>query len=139
MAQKITVAPEQETVQKYSSAALAFLGDSVYELNIRSRILKEHRGNAGSLNNRSKALTNAKTQSRMAKALADILTEEEMSVYKRGRNYKSPSVPKSCSVGEYRRATGLEALIGYLFIVGRHDRIEELISEGIEKLDGSHE
>ena len=125
----------QEITQMYSSAVLAFLGDSVYEINIRSRIIREFKGNAGSLNSRAKALTNAKAQSQMVEALKDVFTEEETAVYKRGRNFKSPSVPRSCSVGEYRRATGLEALMGYLFILGRQERIDELISTGIELLN----
>ena len=123
-----------QEINEYSSAALAFLGDSVFELNVRIRTVSGSKGNAARLNQASKALTNAKVQSQMADALKDILTEEEMAVYKRGRNYKAPSTPKSCTPGEYRKATGLEALMGYLHLKGEQERIEELINEGIKAL-----
>ena len=120
-----------QEISRYSSAALAFLGDSVFELNVRARIVMDSRGNAGTLNNMAKAYTSARSQARMSELIKDILTEEELSVYKRGRNYKAPSVPRSCTPSEYRKATGLEALFGYLYILGRQDRIDELIGECI--------
>ena len=116
------------------SAALAFLGDSVFEVAVRSRIVRECEGNAEELNKRSKALTNAKAQAQMAISLMEELTEEEMSVYKRGRNLKSLTAPKSCTISEYRRATGLEALIGYLYLEEKTDRIAELVRIGIENM-----
>lgn len=116
---------------KNGSAALAFLGDSVFEVAVRSRIVRECEGNAEELNKRSKALTNAKAQARMADALMVRLTEEETAVYKRGRNLKSLTAPKSCTISEYRRATGLEALIGYLYLEERYERIGELVGTGI--------
>ena len=110
-----------------SSQALAFLGDSVFEISIRQRIVRECEGNAEELNKRSKAVTNARTQARIADLLQEVLTEEELAVYKRGRNLKSLTAPKSCSISEYRRATGLEVLMGYLYLEGRQERIDELI------------
>ena len=117
------------------SAALAFLGDSVFEVAVRSRIVRECEGNAEELNKRSKALTNAKAQAQMAISLMEELTEEEMSVYKRGRNLKSLTAPKSCTISEYRRATGLEALIGYLYLEEKTERIAELVRIGIESTE----
>lgn len=110
-----------------SSAALAFLGDAVYELQIRSRVVEECDGSAAVLNKRVKALTNAKAQASLAELLKEKLTEEEMSVYKRGRNLKALSAPRSCSISEYRRATGIEALMGYLFLTDQNERIKELL------------
>ena len=110
-----------------SSQALACLGDSGLEISIRQRIVRECECNAEELNKRSKAVTNARTQARIADLLQDVLTEEELAVYKRGRNLKSLTAPKSCSISEYRRATGLEALMGYLYLEGRQERIDELI------------
>lgn len=121
-----------QKINNMSSAALAFLGDSVYELNIRNRVVNECEGSADELNKKSKALTNAKAQALIANVWQEMLTEEEMAVYKRGRNFKSISAPRSCSISEYRRATGVEALLGYLFLEGRTERIDELISAGIE-------
>ena len=99
----------------------------MFEISIRQRIVRECEGNAEELNKRSKAVTNARTQARIADLLQDVLTEEELAVYKRGRNLKSLTAPKSCSISEYRRATGLEALMGYLYLEGRQERIDELI------------
>ena len=123
--------PDKELPVSISSAALAFLGDSVYEVTVRRQIVLACEGNALELNKRSKALTNAKAQAQLADSLMEILTEEETAVYKRGRNLKSLTAPKSCTISEYRRATGLEALMGYLYLAGRQDRIEELVRTGI--------
>ena len=128
------MAQEVKSGRDASSQALAFLGDSVFEINIRRRIVGECEGNAEELNKRSKALTNARTQARIADVLMDVLTEEELAVYKRGRNLKSLTAPKSCSISEYRRATGLEALMGYLYLEGRQERIGELIDTAAEKI-----
>ena len=105
--------------------SLSFL--QIRQISIRQRIVRECEGNAEELNKRSKAVTNARTQARIADLLQDVLTEEELAVYKRGRNLKSLTAPKSCSISEYRRATGLEALMGYLYLEGRQERIDELI------------
>ena len=115
-----------QEVEKYSSAALAFLGDSVFEVNIRRSIVETCKKDAGELNKKTKALTNAKAQSEIAGFLLEHLSEEEIAVYKRGRNMKSVNAPKSCSISEYRRATGLEALYGYLFVTENIKRIDEL-------------
>ena len=122
-----------------SSAALAFLGDSVFELKIRSKVVCAHDESADDLNKRSKALTNAKAQAVMAGTIQDLLTAEELAVYKRGRNFKSVTAPKSCTISEYRRATGLEALMGYLFLKGDQKRIDELITAGTAVLNTGRE
>lgn len=124
----------EQKVKNMSSAALAFLGDSVFEINIRNRVVNECEGSADKLNIRSKALTNAKAQAKMADFLTEFMTEEEMAVFKRGRNLKSLSTPKSCSISEYRRATGLEALMGHLYLENRTDRINELIDKALDHL-----
>ena len=124
-----------QQIKNISSAALAFLGDSVFEINIRNRIVNECEGSADELNKRSKSYTNARAQAQMAHALLESLTEEEITVYKRGRNIKSLTAPKSCSISEYRSATGLETLMGHLYLEGRQDRITELIGAGIAAID----
>ena len=125
----------EQKIKNISSAALAFLGDSVFEINIRNRIVNECEGSADELNKRSKSYTNARAQAQMAHALKDSMTEEEITVYKRGRNLKSLTAPRSCTISEYRSATGLEALMGYLYLEGRQDRITELIDTGISALN----
>lgn len=128
------MAQEVKRGRDASSHALAFLGDSVFEIHIRRRIVQECEGNAQELNKRSKAFTNARTQARIADILTEVLTEEELAVYKRGRNLKSLTAPKSCSISEYRRATGLEALMGYLYLEERQERIEELIETAVKQI-----
>ena len=133
------MAAEVTNYQMMSSPALAFLGDAVFELNIRAGLVREGDLQAEELNRQSKALTNAKSQAKMADQLQNILTAEELAVYKRGRNHKSVTAPKSCSISEYRRATGLEALMGYLFLEKKQQRIDELIRAGIEAITNDEE
>ena len=121
-------APDPDTV---SSRSLAFIGDAVYELKIRDRALKAFNGQVKDLNAITKELSAAKAQSKIAEGLSDFLTEEEIKIYKRGRNVKSIPAPHSCSIGEYRKATGLEALLGYLYIEGNEERIDEIINEAL--------
>ena len=128
------MAEEVTNNQTISSPALAFLGDSVFELNIRAGLVRTGDLQAEALNRQSKALTNARAQAKMADQLQELMTPEELAVYKRGRNHKSVTAPKSCSISEYRRATGLEALMGYLFLEGDQQRIDELIRAGIDAI-----
>jgi len=121
-----------------SSLQLAFLGDAVYELYVREHVLDEISGHVDKLNKASKKLSMAVTQAKIADLLVkeEKLSEEELSVFKRGRNAKSASLPKSCTPAEYRKATGLEALMGYLFLTDQKDRINELLSYGISSVEG---
>ena len=114
-----------------SSRSLAFLGDAVYELKIRKWALDKYNGKVGELNVMTKELVSAKAQAQIADGLADELSEEEFRIFKRGRNVKSVPAPHSCSISEYRKATGLEALLGYLYIKGNEGRIDELIKEAV--------
>ncbi|MBR3309425.1 MAG: ribonuclease III [Lachnospiraceae bacterium] len=120
-----------------SSLQLAFLGDAVYELYVREHVLDEISGHVDKLNKASKKLSMAVTQAKIADLLVkeEKLREEELSVFKRGRNAKSASLPKSCTPAEYRKATGLEALMGYLFLTDQKDRIRELLEYGIEHVN----
>ena len=116
-----------------SSRSLAFLGDAVYELKIRKRAIDEYNGSVGELNSMTKELVSAKAQSKIADALLDFLTEDEIRIYKRGRNVKSVPAPHSCSISEYRKATGLEALLGYLYLEGKESRIDEIITHALQE------
>ncbi len=118
-------------VRTYSPLALAFLGDCVFELVVRTCLVGQGNRAPEELHRKKSAIVNAAAQARMAEGLYESLTEEEREVYRRGRNAKSASTAKNASVSDYRRATGLEALCGYLFLQDRTERVVELIREGI--------
>ena len=125
----------------HSSLKLAFLGDAVYELVIRKQALDAVAGHVDKLNRFTKQHPMAAAQAKIADYLvsSEVLTEEEQTVLKRGRNAKSASLPRSCTPAEYRKATGLEALMGYLYLEDRMDRVEELIRTGAKVLEESGE
>ncbi len=112
---------------EYNSLVLAYIGDTLYDLYVRSRNIAEHPGvNANKLHRLAIRFVCAHGQSEAVKYIEGQLTEQELAAYKRGRNTKSYTVPKNADVGEYRRATGFEALLGWLYIGGQTERMEEL-------------
>lgn len=110
-------------INEYSPLTLAFVGDSVYELYVRAHITGEHNAPADKLHKLAVAHVKAKAQSDAIKSILDDLEEDELMVFKRGRNAKSGTVPKNADITDYRYATGFEALIGYLFLTNREDRL----------------
>lgn len=110
----------------FSPLTLAFVGDGVYDLLVRSYLVRQANRPVGELNRRKVALVNCKSQARFARLIMDSLSEKELAVYKRGRNAAPKCTPKNGSVADYHSATGLEALFGYLYLNGERDRIEEL-------------
>lgn len=119
---------EFEKPNLYPSLVLAYIGDAVYEVYVRSRIICEHRDMPPhKLHIESTKHVKAQAQSNAMKVIEGMLTEAEEVVYKRGRNSKSATVPKNADVAEYRRATGLEALFGHLYIKKETERLEELM------------
>ncbi len=108
--------------------SLAYIGDAVYELYIRARLLAVLGAQAGKLHAQAKRYVSARAQSAIVKSVMDQLSEEELSVFRRGRNAKPPHVPKNADVGEYHHATGLEALVGYLYLKGERERLFELLA-----------
>ena len=127
---------DKPDVREYSALTLAYIGDAVYEIIIRSYIVGKGNAPVERLHKRSSRLVKAETQANLIMAIEDQLTEEEHAVYKRGRNAKSYTKAKNATVADYRRATGFEALMGYLYLQGRLVRMVELIRAGIiERLD----
>lgn len=116
----------------YSPLVLAFLGDAVYETAVRTMLVKRGNARPKDLNRRKNRLVSAEAQSGMMAVLLDELTEEEAEIYRRGRNAKSITTAKNASVSDYRRATGFEALMGYLYLTNRQERLLQLIEKGIE-------
>jgi ribonuclease-3 family protein len=105
---------------------LAFVGDGVYELLVRERLLGKGSMPANRLHALAVQKVRASAQARGYAALESVLNEEELDILRRGRNANTTKVPKSCTPGEYRLATAVEALFGYLYLCGRTDRIVEL-------------
>ena len=115
----------------YSPLTLAYIGDGIYELVIRSIVVERANRSANDLHKKTTRYVKAPAQSAMIEALLPELTEDEEAVYRRGRNAKSYTTAKNASVADYRRATGFEALMGYLYLTGQIDRMLELIKDGI--------
>ena len=118
----------------YSPLTLAYLGDAVYEIIVRSIIVGQSNAPVQKLHKRSSDLVKASAQADIIKIIESMLDEEEEAVYKRGRNAKSYTVAKNASMTDYRMATGFEALMGFLFLQGQMERILELVHAGIKEL-----
>lgn len=118
---------------EYSPLALAFIGDSVFDLVVKSVIVEKANCQVNKLQNRTSKIVKATSQALIADALKDELSEEEANILRRGRNAKPYTKAKNASYGEYCKATGLEALVGYLFLKNETQRLVELIKLGIEK------
>ena len=117
---------------QYSPLTLAYMGDCAYEIVIRTLLVHKGNTHVDRLNKRASNLAKAATQSQIIGVIQESLTEEELTIYKRGRNAKSYTSAKNASINDYRRATGFEALIGWLYLKGVFERMTELIRLGFE-------
>ena len=126
---------EDKDIRTYSPLTLAFVGDCVFDLIIRTVIVERANRSPHDLHKMKSAIVKAKTQAELGEIIQDLLSDEEQAVYKRGRNAKSGSTAKNASVGDYRKATALEALMGYLFLLNQEDRIIFLVKEGLKRLE----
>ncbi|MBE6008468.1 MAG: ribonuclease III [Lachnospiraceae bacterium] len=120
--------------KELSPLVLAYVGDSVFELIIRTYVVFEGTRHVKELNIISDKMVNAKAQSDLYNTIKDMLTDEEAAVYRRGRNAKISSSAKNATLADYKRATGLEALFGYLYLSGDIKRAMELFKSGMENL-----
>ena len=118
----------------YSPLTLAYLGDAVYEMVIRTICVKRANMQTQKLHRKVTGYVSAKAQAKMMDALIGELTEEEESIYRRGRNSKPYTKAKNASMEEYLKATGFEALVGYLYLQKEYERMNALIAHGIEAL-----
>ena len=118
----------------YSPLTLAYLGDAVYEMVIRTICVKRANMQTQKLHRKVTGYVSAKAQAKMMDALIGELTEEEESIYRRGRNSKPYTKAKNASMEEYLKATGVEALVGYLYLQKEYERMNALIAHGIEAL-----
>ena len=117
---------EVQVKREFSPIILAYEGDAVYELMVRTYLLNEATCSVNTLHKRAAAFVSAAAQSSFMEFLEPILTDQELEIYHRGRNAKSHSRPKNADMIAYRRATGFEALFGFLHLCGRTERLEEL-------------
>lgn len=106
---------------------LAYVGDSVMELYIRRHLVESGITKPAALNDRAHQIVCAAGQAKAYRAVEELLTEEERDIFHRGRNAGHLNAPRSASIAEYRTATGFEALLGYLYLCGRNDRVTELL------------
>lgn len=126
---------ENVNPNEYSALVLAYMGDCVYELLVRNYVVSKGNRPVNHMHTMARSFVNAGSQSQMYDIIKDNLTEEENHIYKRGRNAKSYTKAKNQSTVDYRRATGVEALFGYLYMEGKFDRIKELFELGVKGLE----
>ncbi len=123
---------EPQAIQSYSPLTLAYIGDAIYDLVIRTMLVEQGNTQVNKLHKRASSYVKASAQKEYLLLIQELLTEQEMAVYKRGRNAKSITSAKNASIGEYRVATGFEALMGYLYLTEQYDRIIALITHAIK-------
>lgn len=123
---------EDVDIRTYSPLTLAYIGDGIYDLVIRSIIVGHGNTKTSQLHQHTSHLVKAHTQSEMMEYLLPELTKEEENYYRRGRNAKSPTMAKNATMGDYRRATGFEALMGYLYLTDQFERLLYLVNTGLQ-------
>lgn len=124
---------EEQDYRSFSALTLAYIGDCIFDLVIRTVVIYKSKKQVNDLHKKATRFVKAETQAVMVQGLLDndMLTEEEKAVYKRGRNTKSHTSAKNASIGAYRKATGFEAVLGYLYVTGQMERVLELTKAGI--------
>ncbi len=120
-------------IRTYSPLTLAYIGDSIYDLIIRTVLVEHANKSTNKLHKEASGYVKAETQAKYIELIQDMLTEEETDIYKRGRNAKSYTSAKNASMADYRKATGFEALMGWLYLTERTERMFELIKAAMER------
>ena len=126
---------DEVDVKTYSPLTLAYIGDEIYDLIIRTIVVGRGNTKAANLHRATSQLVKAHAQSEMMHTIAPLLNEEEADIYRRGRNAKSPTMAKNASMSDYRRATGFEALMGYLYLKDEFPRIVMLVKTALADYD----
>ncbi len=114
--------------------SLAFVGDAVFSLYIRQRIVLDEEVNVNLQHKLTTNFVKASGQSEIISKISKMLTEEETKIFKRARNYKTNNIAKNAKVIDYKRATGFEALIGYLYLIGNQPRLDEILNVGYDTI-----
>jgi len=129
--EKAVVFMEKREERNYPPLVLAYMGDAIFEMHIRSYLVEKHRGNVNKLHGLATRYVKASAQAAAVHAIRGILSQKEWGVVKRGRNQKSNTIPKNSTLSDYKYATGFEALIGYHHLHGNYDRINEIVEASI--------
>lgn len=119
--------------KSYSPLVLAYIGDGIYDLIIRTVVVNRGNTQANKLHRKTSSLVKAAAQAAMIDELLELLTEEEKAVFRRGRNAKSATMAKNATMADYRKATGFEALMGYLYLSNQMERMVYLVKEGLDR------
>ena len=120
---------QKEEAARYNPVTLAFLGDAVYALYVREKLVLSNTGKASELQKTASSVLSARGQSAFLQRVLPLLSQDEEDVYKRGRNAKKATKSKNANAVDYARSTGFEAVLGYLYLAGDYDRIEELLGQ----------
>lgn len=124
---------EEVDIRTYSPLTLAYIGDGIYDLVIRSIVVGKGNTRPSRLHKKTSELVKAHAQAEMIETLLPYLSEEEADIYRRGRNAKSPTMAKNATMSDYRKATGFEALMGYLYLQDEFGRLVELVKLAVEE------
>lgn len=125
---------DERTAFQVAPLSLAYVGDTVFDLYVRTWLVREKAGDVGKMHKIASSIVNAAAQARYAKTVLPQLTEQEKDIFMRGRNAKTNTIPKNMSAADYHYATALEAVVGFLYLRGQIGRIQELL-RGLQTLD----
>ena len=126
-------------IREYDIKALAYVGDSVYELYVRKHIMENSHEQVNKLHKKAIKYVSAKAQAHVIAVLENKFTNEEQAIFKRGRNAVSNTVPKNTDVITYKIATGFEAVIGYLYLINDTARLDYILAESIQAIENKKE
>lgn len=124
---------KKQDINAYSPLTFAYIGDAVYDLLVRTVVVEKGNCSANRLHKKTSAIVKAPAQAEAVEQLMPILTEKEREIYRRGKNAKPYTTAKNATMSQYQKATGLEALIGYLYLNGEMERTVELLKMGLER------
>lgn len=125
---------QSNDIKTYSPLVLAYMGDCIFDLIIRTVLISHGNRQTNKIHRESSRLVNAASQAALIEAIEDTLTEEEHAIYKRGKNANPHTIPKNADISDYKKATGLEALMGYLYLKGDLQRAIWLVKLGFDRL-----
>ena len=119
-------------IKNFNPQVLAFVGDAVHTLHVRTLVATKFSGKPNDMHAVATHYIKASGQSEMVQTLLPLLNQDELDVFRRARNYKTNNIAKSATVGDYKRATGLEAVLGYIYLSGQIDRLQYILNNGVE-------